>query len=158
MNFVIGKDDEAKTVTFTIVDNIIGENLEDTKQFSTELVGEMDNFFYSLALYYNDRFDMRTEYLADLGNAQFVYGHKFNEAENHIYLVNVDPGFQESFFGEGDKEGIYEEDFEETIEHLLKNMARIETKFSPRVEFTRARQVIVELKNKIIQERPSEVK
>lgn len=158
MDFVIGKNEKDQPVIYTIVDNVKGENLEETEEFAAELKTEMDDFFYRLGIYYADKYHTKTKYLADLGNAQFVYGHKVNENENHIYLVDVDPGFQESFFGEGNEDGVYEMDFEKIIDELYENLLRIEKKFDPPVEFTQAREVFTKLKQRVARERPAHLK
>lgn len=154
MDFIIGKNEEGKPVVYTIVDNIKGSNLEEASQFPAELKTEMDDFFYSLGIYYADKFNTKTKYLADLRNAQFVYGHKLNETDDHIYLVDVDPGFQESFFGEGNKDGDYEMHFEQIIDDAYNDMVRVEKKFDPPVELTQAREVFTKLKQRIAKDRP----
>lgn len=89
--FVLGEKSGEKINIFTVVDKIYGENLVRIKKFPPEAKDKLDNFYSSMAQYYFDKYKKGGSYFWDFKNSQFVYGHKKDEKEDRVYMVDIEP-------------------------------------------------------------------
>jgi hypothetical protein len=98
VDYIIGHDNALKkqalyTVTERIegvkIDNLLRGMSEETRK---KLTPQFDQFFYSLFKYLADRYLNNKQYLRDIFMfKQYIYGHRKNENDDEIYLVDVDP-------------------------------------------------------------------
>lgn len=135
MDFMIGGDDENAKI-YSVVDKIIGENLEGILSIPLEAKEKLEEFYIALTQYYYDIFQKGGMYWWDFANKQIMYGHKKDEEDNKVYIIDVDPYYL-----------TFKKDQENLANYLIEMVSRIilcvekvEEKFSPRLKLTRTRE------------------
>lgn len=89
---VVGKNEEdADVLVYIVVDKIIGENIEEASNLPPEAREKLDEFYTALIQYYYDVFQEGGDYWWDFTNKQIVYGHKKDEKEDKVYIVDIEP-------------------------------------------------------------------
>lgn len=82
---------------FTVTDKIIGSNLDDISYKPEErdmAKRKLDTFYSNLTRYFSDKYKNGGLFARDIArNEQYVYGRKKGDTEDHVYLVDIDPGF-----------------------------------------------------------------
>lgn len=74
---------------FTYVDRIEGGSI-DKAVLPLNSVDKLDNFYKTMIDYYFDVYSNGGDYWADFRNDQLVYGHKQGEANDEVYIVDLD--------------------------------------------------------------------
>jgi hypothetical protein len=94
---VIGHDpDTREPATYTISARIHGQDLGEiapAEKADDPRIKELDDFYKSLAQYYEKKYRESGDYLSDLSSAQFVWGRKNGDNRDKVYLVDTDPIF-----------------------------------------------------------------
>lgn len=161
IQLIIGEE-KGQRKMFTVIDRIYGKSLDKIEIFPPEAQTEADDFFYKLANFFYDIFKRGGDYWSDLRNDQYVYGHKKNEKNEKIYIVDTDPVIEHY---DPDSKGenyilpdVY--DFEnrdnsrnyrlfDVIELLFSDMLETEQKFNPPIELTKTRKFLGNMINEI---------
>lgn len=124
---------------FTIVDDIEGKSLYETRCLPQEAAPQFERFFEKLIRYIIDSYAEKKPFLWDIDRAkQYVYGRKKEDKDNEIYLVDVDPNivYPDS--------KVYGEEMLRFLENMWTFIADMEKKFSPPASFSGARQKLEE--------------
>lgn len=141
------KNVEGNDAVFTFVDAIDGENLAKKQSLPQEAKGELEDMYASLARYYGDSWRNDLPYWGDCRSDQFVYGKKFGETRDHLYIVDVDS----KFFRKG-------EDRFSTIDAALGSLCgeliENERKFDPPVRLEKGRRELLRVINEILEKEP----
>ncbi len=141
MDCVVGQDENSKKRIFTIVDKIEGQNLKELEELPNEAKEKFDLFYAALIQHYLDGYLQRKNVWSDFGDAQIMYGHKYGENENSVYLTDVDPCSDPAQEISGDLSN-------SLLGNLIKvcgSMLKIENKFNPPVVLKRAREKFSEI-------------
>lgn len=94
MDLLVGKDNDENIAMFTVIDKIIGEDLWDIKNLPPSAKDEFERFLSAVARHYFDTYQEGGDYWWDFYEAQIVYGHKFGEKNDKVYVVDTDPTFE----------------------------------------------------------------
>jgi hypothetical protein len=94
--FVVGQNERGEKVIYIVSDKIIGEevsNMFSIIDTERERFGqEAEQIGKSLTLYLVDAYDTGKPFLWDVfAPRQYMWGHKENQEENHMYLIDVEP-------------------------------------------------------------------
>jgi len=123
---------------FTVIDRIYGESLDKIKVLPPEAQTKADDFFSKLARFFYDIFKEGGDFWFDLRDDQYVYGHRKDEKNDRIYIIDVDPVIKE--YDPKNKEGNYF--LFDVLEMLFSDMLEVEEKFNPPVELTKTRKFL----------------
>lgn len=151
MDYVVGQNEKGELKLFTIVDRINGENLKDIKILPTEAKKEFDSIYAALAQHYLDAYINKNDYWRDSANRQFVYGRKYGEKEDHVYLVDVDPEIN-VYDEQGERE--FNEELFYCLEKICEDMLMVEQKFNSPLKLSQSREKFAEIIEKISKEKP----
>ncbi len=153
IDLVIGHDKSGDGENlYVVTDEIEGEFLE-SLEYIDELKSQFDDFFAGILQYYLDRFRASEAFVRDLHLQQLRYGHRKNEQEDHLYLIDVDPIIEPARSTEAPKG--YDEMVEAIAILLGSQIEVIERRFKEGAHFEKARAVLAELQT-AIQERGQE--
>lgn len=149
MDYVIGQNDKGDLKLFTIVDRIDGENLKDVKILPAEAKKEIDSTYAAMAQHYLDAYKNKSDFWRDPSNRQFVYGRKYGEKENHVYLVDVDPEI--NVYGE-QEEREFNEDLFFCLEKVCEDALMVEKKFKSPIKLSQSREKLMEVVDALLKE------
>lgn len=96
IDIVFGEMKKDEITVFIVVDRIEGRDLSQYKNLSHEVdFGQhVDDFCANLIRYYADIYKKGGEFLFDIASPrQWMWGHRVGEAENRLWIVDVDPCF-----------------------------------------------------------------
>ena len=138
MDMVVGEE-EGVVKMFTVVDKIYGTDLYDLDSIDKETVKKFDEFFTALARHYFEVFEKGGDYWTDLNSGQIIYGHKAEEKQDRVYVVDVDPRFDH--YDNQNQSGLIPLD---ELFKLLKIVKDMEIYSEPPVRFSLVRKTVDE--------------
>lgn len=96
MQFIITKDEKGDPTLYTVTQKIHGYNVEELlpagaadEQFESEI----EDLELKLVNYLIEKYQKKEDGLFDFSHAQFVYGRRKGESEDHFYLVDIEPAY-----------------------------------------------------------------
>jgi hypothetical protein len=101
IEYVIGQSPQKVKSIFTITDKIHGTDLyrlspgSQTSSEKDRIYSLLATHYDALSGYYTDKYRHGGKYLSDLKNSQWVLGKRSGETADRIYLVDLDPYYDE---------------------------------------------------------------
>ncbi len=150
IDYVIGKE-KGYLKLFTVTDRIYGENLSKIEKLPPEAKDKFEHFFTAMSRYYFDTYRNGGDYWWDFHEEQLSYGHKKDEKENRIYIVDIDPATWEQQAGKSGK--IFQ-----MFERVISAMKSAEEKFEQPTSLERSRNELGKILEELVKDHPQNQK
>lgn len=128
--YVIGAGKYRKQV-FVVTERIYGRDIESLEPDAIPSKSESEELCNNLVSYFQNVYRQRKIFLSDLSRNQFMYGHRQGETKDAIFMVDLDPVFEQY-----DPHSIHS-DFFLSIQDVFSMIKRLEVNLDEKLSVSR---------------------